>query len=81
MFSRYAFCKQYEKYNKSVSVFINDLRIDYAYNRIQTDKKFRNYKIEEIAKSCGFGSKKSFERAFVANYNQTPYKFISGLTS
>ncbi|APG64010.1 hypothetical protein LPB136_00885 [Tenacibaculum todarodis] len=69
-----------EKYNKSFSVFINDLRIEYAYNRIQKDKKFRNYKIGEIARESGFGSKKSFERAFVAKYSETPYKFISNLT-
>ncbi|PHR69743.1 MAG: hypothetical protein COA67_10105 [Lutibacter sp.] len=68
-----------EKYNKSFSVFINDLRIEYAYNRIQNDSKFRNYKIEEIAKECGFGSKKSFERVFLATYNETPYKLISSL--
>ncbi|MCH3885778.1 helix-turn-helix domain-containing protein [Tenacibaculum aquimarinum] len=70
-----------EKYNKSFSVFINDLRVEYAYNRIQKDKKFRNYKIEEIAKECGFGSKKSFERAFLAKYNETPYKLISSINN
>lgn len=70
-----------ENYKKSFSVFINDLRIEYAYNRIQNDKKFRNYKIEEIAKACGFGSKKSFERVFSSKYNETPYKLISKLTN
>jgi AraC-like DNA-binding protein len=70
-----------EKYKKSFSVFINDLRIEYAYNRIQNDKMFRNYKIEEIAKACGFGSKKSFERAFSTTYNETPYKLISRVTN
>ncbi len=66
-----------EKYKKSFSVFINDLRVEYAYSRIQNDSRFRNYKIEEIAKECGFGSKKSFERAFFAKYNETPFKIIS----
>ncbi|XMO85101.1 AraC family transcriptional regulator [Algibacter sp. AS12] len=70
-----------DKYKKSFSVFINDLRVDYAYNRIQNDKLFRNLIIEEIAKACGFGSKKSFERAFQAKYNETPYKIILRLTS
>ncbi|MGJ8684323.1 MAG: helix-turn-helix domain-containing protein [Nonlabens sp.] len=68
-----------EKYDKSFSLFINDLRIEYAYNRIQSDSQFRNYRIEEIAKASGFGSKKSFERAFQAKYNETPYKLISRL--
>ncbi len=69
-----------EEYKKSFSVFVNDLRIEYAYHRIQNDKIFRSYKIEEIAKACGFGSKKSFERVFSATYNETPYKLISRIT-
>jgi len=68
-----------EKYKKSFSVFMNDLRVEYAYNRILRDAKFRNYKVEVIAKECGFGSKKSFERAFVAKYGKTPFKVISQL--
>jgi len=67
-------------YKKSFSVFINDMRIEYAYNRILKDSKFRNYRIEEIAKDSGFGSKKSFERAFLAKYDETPYKLILSIT-
>lgn len=70
-----------EEYRKSFSVFINDLRIEYAYNRIKKDSKFRNFKIEEVAKESGFGSKKSFERVFVSKYKETPFKFISKLTA
>ena len=70
-----------EKYKKSFSVFLNDLRIVHAYNRLQNDSKFRNYKIDEIAKESGFGSKKSFERVFVSKYKETPFKFISKLTA
>lgn len=70
-----------EKYKKSFSIYINDLRIEHAHNRIQNDSKFRSYKIEEIAKECGFGSKKSFERAFLAKYQETPFKLISRLNN
>lgn len=70
-----------DKYKKSFSSFVNDLRIEYAYNQIHSDSNLRNYKIEEIAKECGFGSKKSFERVFLAKYNVTPYKLISNLSS
>ena len=69
------------EYKTSFTVFINDLRIEYAYNRIKDDPIFRNYRIEEIAKASGFGSKKSFERAFAAKYNETPYKLVSRLTN
>lgn len=68
-------------YKKSFPVFINNLRIEYAYHRIQTDPIFRNYRIEEIAKESGFGSKKSFERVFLAKYKETPYKLILSLTN
>ncbi len=70
-----------EKYKKSFSVFINDLRVEFAYNRLQNESRFRNYKIEEIAKESGFGSKKSFERAFFAKYSETPFKIISKLNN
>jgi len=69
-----------DKYNKSFSVFLSDLRVEYAYKRIQTDEIFRNYRIEEIAKTSGFGSKKSFERVFSTKYGISPFKFISSLT-
>ena len=68
-----------DEYKKSFSIFINDLRIEYAHNRVLTDLKFRNYTIEAIAEASGFGSKKSFERVFTAKYNETPFKFISNL--
>jgi len=69
------------EYKKSFSIFINDLRVEYAHHRIQNDSKFRNYNIEAIAKESGFGSKKSFERAFLTKYNETPYKFILRITN
>ena len=69
------------EYKKSFTVFINNLRIEYAYHRIQNDPKFRHYRIEEIAKESGFGSKKSFERVFLAKYKETPYKLILSLTN
>ncbi|MFK7771808.1 MAG: helix-turn-helix domain-containing protein [Saprospiraceae bacterium] len=68
------------EFKTSFTIFINDLRIEYAYHRLQNDPKFRNYRIEEIAKESGFGSKKSFERVFLAKYNETPYKFILKVT-
>jgi len=68
-----------KKYNRSFSVFLNELRIKYAHKRILEDQVFRNYMIEEIAKECGFGSKKSFERVFLAHFGETPFKFISSL--
>ncbi len=92
--TRKSFCKEHgikserylshyvnSEFEKSFPIFINDLRIEYAFNRLQTDSVFRNYRIEEIAKASGFGSKKSFERAFLAKYAETPFKVITNLNS
>lgn len=65
-----------DKYEKSFSSFLNDLRVEYAYDRLKKDKIFRQYKTSEIAKSCGFGSLKTFERAFSSKFDQTPFDFI-----
>lgn len=70
-----------DEYKKSFSVFLNDLRIEYAYNRIKNDNRFRNYTVEQIAKDSGFGSKKSFERVFSSKYKVTPYKLILSITN
>jgi AraC-like DNA-binding protein len=61
-----------DRYKKSFSNFVNDLRIEFAFNRIKTDNQFRNYKIEIMAEECGFGSRKTFERVFQTKYGQSP---------
>ena len=68
------------QYKISFTAFLNDLRVEYAFDRFKKDAVFRNYKIEEIAKTSGFGSKKSFERAFSAKYGKSPYKHILSIT-
>ena len=70
-----------DRYEKSFTVFINELRAEYAYDRLKSEKLFRNYKTSEIAKSSGFGSVKTFERVFLAKYNQTPFDFINSISN
>lgn len=66
-----------DHYKKSFSNFVNDLRIEFAFNRIKTDHQFRNYKIEIMAKECGFGSRKTFERVFQTKYDQSPSDYAN----
>ncbi|MFK7785237.1 MAG: helix-turn-helix domain-containing protein [Crocinitomicaceae bacterium] len=68
-----------DRHGKSFSVFLNDLRVEYAHQRLKNDKLFRQFKTSEIAKSSGFGSKKTFERAFSTKYGKTPFDFITSL--
>ncbi|PHR35086.1 MAG: hypothetical protein COA38_02960 [Fluviicola sp.] len=68
-----------DKYEKSFSLFLNDLRVEYAHDRLKTDTVFRKYKTSEIAKACGFGSLKTFERAFSSKFGKTPFDFIESI--
>ncbi|WP_449401463.1 helix-turn-helix domain-containing protein [Chryseobacterium wanjuense] len=49
---------------KNFAAYLNDLRIDYAINRLATDKKFRSYKISSIAEELGYNTEQAFMLAF-----------------
>lgn len=49
---------------KNFSSYINDLRIEHTINRLNNDRKFRHYRIKDIADESGFNTAESFSRAF-----------------
>ncbi|WP_419868680.1 helix-turn-helix domain-containing protein [Chryseobacterium sp. CT-SW4] len=49
---------------KNFATYLNDLRIDYALNKLITDKKFRSYKISAIAEELGYNNEQAFSLAF-----------------
>lgn len=49
---------------KNFATYLNDLRIDYAINRLATDRKFRSYKIPYIAEELGYNNEQAFALAF-----------------
>ncbi|PWN70334.1 hypothetical protein C1631_010175 [Chryseobacterium phosphatilyticum] len=49
---------------KNFATYLNDLRIDYAINRLATDRKFRSYKIPFIAEELGYNNEQAFTMAF-----------------
>jgi len=49
---------------KNFATYLNDLRIDYAINRLATDRKFRSYKIPFIAEELGYNNEQAFTLAF-----------------
>lgn len=49
---------------KNFAAYINELRIDYAINRLASDKKFRSYKIPFIAEELGYNNEQAFALAF-----------------
>ncbi|ROI02610.1 AraC family transcriptional regulator [Chryseobacterium sp. G0240] len=49
---------------KNFATYLNDLRIDYAINRLANDKKFRSYKLPFIADELGYNNEQAFTLAF-----------------
>ncbi len=61
--------------------YINDLRINYAIEKLKTDKKFRKYTIKAIAETVGFSNPVSFSQAFYKKTGIKPSYFIKKLES
>ncbi len=64
---------------KSFSQYINDLRIDDIVERLQEDKKLRNYTIKAIARETGFNTAEVFSKAFYGKHGIYPSYFIKKL--
>ena len=64
---------------KSFNNYINELRINYAVEKLKTDLKFRKYSINGIAEEVGFNTSESFSKAFYKNTGIKPSYFIKEL--
>ncbi len=71
------FINQYEQ--KKFSDYINDLRIEYAIEKLKEDNKFRKYTIKAISETVGFSNPISFSQAFYKNTGIKPSYFIKEL--
>ncbi len=61
---------------KSFNDYINDLRIEYALQRLKQDKKFRSFSIKSIAHEIGYKSDNSFTKHFKAKTGLNPSYYI-----
>ncbi|MCH2034299.1 MAG: AraC family transcriptional regulator [Tenacibaculum sp.] len=59
--------------------YLNNLKIDYAINRLTSDKKFRSYTIKAISEESGFNSQQTFSIAFHKKTKLQPSYFIKQL--
>jgi AraC-like DNA-binding protein len=64
---------------KNFSQYLNDLRIDYAVNKLKKDKKLRKYTVKALAEEFGFNNSESFAKAFYSNTGLQPSYFIKKL--
>lgn len=62
--------------NKNINSYLNDLRIDFAVEKIKNDSKFRKYTIKAIASDVGFKSSETFSKTFVKKTGLRPSYFI-----
>ena len=60
----------------SFANYLNNLRIDYAIDKLSKDKQFRSYTIKAIAECSGFNTAQSFTNAFYKKTGIYPSYFI-----
>jgi YesN/AraC family two-component response regulator len=61
---------------KNFIAYLNDLRIDYALERLKEDKRFRSYKLAVIADELGYNNAQAFTAAFKKKTQTTLSTYI-----
>ncbi len=61
---------------KSFNGYINSLRIGFILNKLNSDPRYRTYKISYLAQESGFISQSSFATAFKEVTGETPSTYI-----
>ncbi|WP_282085534.1 AraC family transcriptional regulator [Aquimarina algiphila] len=64
---------------KSFSVYINELRIEYVIDKLKNDSKFRLYTIKAISREIGFNTTEAFSKSFYKKTGIYPSYFIKQL--
>ena len=65
--------------NKNFSNYINDLRVEYAFEELKFNSTFRKYTIKAIAGECGFKNAESFSKCFYRKHGIYPSYYIKQL--
>ena len=64
---------------KDYNNYINELRINYIVNKLQTDPKYLSYKISYLADESGFSSHSKFSADFKRVVHLSPSEFINSI--
>lgn len=65
-----------ETTGNNFNAYINQLRIEYATQKIYADKLWQKYSVEEIAQASGFSSRQSFSNIFYELNGIRPQDFL-----
>lgn len=66
--------------DKNFPTYLNDLRIEYALEKLKEDPSFRKYTIKAIAGEVGFKSAETFSKFFLKKNGMYPSYFIKQLS-
>ncbi|AXG69088.1 helix-turn-helix domain protein [Kordia sp. SMS9] len=64
---------------KTISQYVNSLRLEYCIDRLKKDKKFRKYTLDYIASESGFSTRRAFNIAFFKQTGISPSFFMKNL--
>ena len=67
------------KKRKDYTGYINDLRINYVVNKLETDQKYLSYKISYLADEAGFSTHSKFSENFKRLKKVSPSEYIARL--
>ncbi|KAB8155431.1 helix-turn-helix domain-containing protein [Kordia sp. TARA_039_SRF] len=62
--------------NKNLNTYLNELRVNYAIEKIKKDSRFRKYTIKAISVEVGFKSPQTFSKTFTRITGLKPSYFI-----
>lgn len=65
--------------SESFAHYLNNLKIDFAVDKLSKDKKFKSFTIKAIAEDSGFNTAQSFTNAFYKKTGIYPSYFIKQL--
>jgi AraC-like DNA-binding protein len=76
------FVKAYHYYkNESFNIYLRNLRLEYALERLKQDFTFRKYTIKTIAQESGFSNTESFSKYFYKKFGIYPSYYIKSLNN
>ncbi|MEH6680366.1 MAG: hypothetical protein V7724_07440 [Sediminicola sp.] len=69
----------YHKNKRSVTQYINDLRVEHFKDQLKHDRVLANFDNRSLAQVAGFNSERAFISAFKSRYQITPKFFVDGV--